>query len=161
MKMPNGNKACFLGIDVESSGNWILGDSFLRSAYVVYNLDTLSIGLAQTTFNSTSSNVKEIGGNDSSIGTSVSQTVTVYQSATGVLGPDAGATTVSIPASATGQYTLTGAITQAPTGKPTATATQSAASATSSSSGNGIIGSVEGSGLFLAATLVAALVAAL
>lgn len=162
-KMPNGNTACDLGMS--PSDDWILGDTFLRSAYVVYNLDNLAIGIAQTAFNVTSSNVKEIGGDNNGVGTSVSQTITVYQSATGVPGQDAGSTTVSIPASATGQFTLTGGITQAPTGTATGTATasgtQSAASATSSSSANGIVEHVEGSGLFLALTFVAALVAAL
>ncbi|CAG8970838.1 hypothetical protein HYALB_00000815 [Hymenoscyphus albidus] len=37
----------------------ILGDTFLRSAYVVYDLDSNVVGLAQTNFNSTSSRIVE------------------------------------------------------------------------------------------------------
>ncbi|RDL36107.1 Acid protease [Venustampulla echinocandica] len=37
----------------------ILGDSFMRSAYVVYDLDSNVIALAQTNFNSTSSSIVE------------------------------------------------------------------------------------------------------
>jgi hypothetical protein len=35
----------------------LFGDSFLRSAYVVYDLDNLRVGMAQTVFNSTESNI--------------------------------------------------------------------------------------------------------
>lgn len=37
----------------------ILGDTFLRSAYVVYDLDSNLVGLAQTNFNSTTSSIVE------------------------------------------------------------------------------------------------------
>lgn len=43
-------------------GEAILGDAVLRSAYVVYDLDNNQIGLAQTKFNVSSSNVQEISG---------------------------------------------------------------------------------------------------
>ena len=49
-----------------SSGNpsqpILLGDSFLRSAYVVYDLTNNQIGMAQTNFNTTKSSVVEITG---------------------------------------------------------------------------------------------------
>ena len=38
----------------------LLGDAFLRSAYVVYDLTNNQIGMAQTTFNTTETNVVEI-----------------------------------------------------------------------------------------------------
>lgn len=38
----------------------ILGDTFLRSAYVVYDMDNLEIGLAQANLNSTESNIQEL-----------------------------------------------------------------------------------------------------
>lgn len=38
----------------------LLGDTFLRSAYIVYDLDNLQIGLAPANLNSTSSNVQEL-----------------------------------------------------------------------------------------------------
>lgn len=38
----------------------ILGDTFLRSAYVVYDLDNLQIGIAPANLNSTSTNIQEL-----------------------------------------------------------------------------------------------------
>lgn len=38
----------------------MLGDTFLRNAYVVYDLQNNQISLAQTNFNATDSNVREI-----------------------------------------------------------------------------------------------------
>lgn len=45
----------------------ILGDSFLRSAYVVYDLVNLQIGLAPANLNSTSTNVQELKAGESSL----------------------------------------------------------------------------------------------
>ena len=59
----DGTEACYLGIDaVDDSlgGAIILGDTFLRSAYVVYDLENLQIAIAQTKFNATSSQVVAI-----------------------------------------------------------------------------------------------------
>lgn len=39
----------------------MLGDTFLRSAYVVYDLENNQISLAATNFNATGTNVQEIG----------------------------------------------------------------------------------------------------
>ncbi|KAI0474861.1 mitochondrial elongation factor g 1-like protein [Xylaria cf. heliscus] len=53
-----GQSACEFGIQNISSGSsFLLGDTFLRSAYVVYDLENNEIGLAPTDFNATSSNV--------------------------------------------------------------------------------------------------------
>lgn len=51
-----GEDACEFGIQNTSSTN-LLGDTFLRSAYVVYDLMNNEIGIAQTDFNATESNV--------------------------------------------------------------------------------------------------------
>lgn len=56
----NGQTACLFGIAPAGSGTNVLGDTFLRSAYVVYDLDNNQISLAQTVFNTTASNVLEI-----------------------------------------------------------------------------------------------------
>ena len=57
---------CLFGIAPSSGQVSILGDTFLRSAYVVYDLANNEISLAQTNFNSTNSNIREIGtGSDS------------------------------------------------------------------------------------------------
>ena len=58
----NGVEACLFGIAPAGAGAYVLGDTFLRSAYVVYDLDSDEISLAQTNFNATESNVKEITG---------------------------------------------------------------------------------------------------
>ncbi|KAK5135572.1 hypothetical protein LTR08_005052 [Meristemomyces frigidus] len=57
--LEDGTQACSFGIG-EAEGVIALGDSFLRSAYVVYDLDSKLIGLAQSDFDCTSSNVVEI-----------------------------------------------------------------------------------------------------
>jgi hypothetical protein len=55
-----GREVCILGISSAGSSTPVLGDTFLRSAYVVYDLDNNEISLAPTNFNATSSNIKEI-----------------------------------------------------------------------------------------------------
>lgn len=46
------------GVDLSSLG--LLGDTFLRSAYVVYDLDNKEVGIARANLNATGSNVVEI-----------------------------------------------------------------------------------------------------
>ncbi|KAK4976533.1 hypothetical protein LTR66_010838, partial [Elasticomyces elasticus] len=55
-----GKPVCILGIGPAGSSTPVLGDTFLRSAYVVYDLSANQISLAQTNFNSTSDNILEI-----------------------------------------------------------------------------------------------------
>ncbi|KAI0202182.1 eukaryotic aspartyl protease [Astrocystis sublimbata] len=55
-----GEEACLFGVAPAGSGTNVLGDTFLRSAYVVYDLDNNQISLAQTKFNATESSVKEV-----------------------------------------------------------------------------------------------------
>ncbi|KAI1170426.1 aspartic peptidase domain-containing protein [Nemania sp. FL0916] len=50
---------CSFGIQ-SLSGIYLLGDTFLRSAYVVYDLNNKKIGLAQANVNATGTNVMEI-----------------------------------------------------------------------------------------------------
>lgn len=80
----DGTEACSFGLDQTSENEPVLlGDTFLRSAYVVYDLDNQQIGLAQTNFESTSSNIVEIGGSGNVAGaSSVASAVTVKQTAT-------------------------------------------------------------------------------
>ncbi|EFX02669.1 aspartic-type endopeptidase [Grosmannia clavigera kw1407] len=56
----NGQDACLFGVAPAGSSTNVLGDTFLRSAYVVYDLSNNQISLAQTSFNATSTNVLEI-----------------------------------------------------------------------------------------------------
>ncbi|KAF2765328.1 acid protease [Teratosphaeria nubilosa] len=55
-----GQEICILGISPTGDSTPVLGDTFLRSAYVVYDLYNNEIALAQTDFNSTSDNILEI-----------------------------------------------------------------------------------------------------
>jgi hypothetical protein len=58
----NGHPICRLGLSAPSQPDepLLFGDTFLRSAYVVYDLDNLQIGIAQTLFNVTESNIQAI-----------------------------------------------------------------------------------------------------
>lgn len=72
------SNACLFGIqnigDSSSSSSSartadyaLLGDSFLRSAYVVYDLSNMQIGLAPANLNSTASNIQELKGGESNL----------------------------------------------------------------------------------------------
>jgi hypothetical protein len=63
----NGVTACLFGIAPAGQGTNVLGDTFLRSAYVVYDLDNNQISLAQTRFNSSTSDVQEIAAGSGSV----------------------------------------------------------------------------------------------
>jgi hypothetical protein len=58
---------CILGISDAGESTAVLGDTFLRSAYVVYDLSNNEISIAQTNFNSTTSSVKEISAGSSGV----------------------------------------------------------------------------------------------
>lgn len=55
------SQGCIFGIAPAGGSTAVLGDTFLRSAYVVYDLANNEISLAQTNFNATGSTVSEIG----------------------------------------------------------------------------------------------------
>jgi hypothetical protein len=65
---PGGVPACLFGIAPSGVNVPVLGDTFLRSAYVVYDLDNNQISLAQTKFNATGSNVVEFGSGKNAVG---------------------------------------------------------------------------------------------
>lgn len=55
---PNkGKAACQFGIQNITGSHFLLGDTFLRSAYVVYDLENNEIAIAPTDFNATTSNI--------------------------------------------------------------------------------------------------------
>lgn len=80
-----GSLDCVFGIAPALGDTPVLGDSFLRSAYVVYDLANNEISLAQTDFNATDSNIKEIGTGTTSVpdATPVSNAVQAAVSQTG------------------------------------------------------------------------------
>ena len=61
LSFQDGTPACLFGIAPSGNGPAVLGDTFLRSAYVVYDLANNEIALASTNFNSRGSDVHEIG----------------------------------------------------------------------------------------------------
>lgn len=62
----DGTEACMFGI-APATGTNVLGDSFLRSAYVVFDLDNNEISLAQSKVNATGTKVVEIGTGDDAV----------------------------------------------------------------------------------------------
>lgn len=78
---------CYLGI--HPSGDdpfYLLGDSFLRSAYVVYDLDNEQLAIAQTNFESEEEEIVEITSGPLPAATGVPQQFTVTGEATGAPG---------------------------------------------------------------------------
>ena len=128
----NGDEACILLMQATAPNNptTILGDSFLRSAYVVYDLDNNEISLAQAKLNSTSENIAVIPSGTaglsqaSSTATATASAYTFDNQATGV--PDAGAAATSIAAP-----------TDVPQSAPSPTYTGITASQSGGSSGSG------------------------
>jgi hypothetical protein len=66
-KFPDGVAACLFGIAPAGSSISVLGDTFIRSAYIVYDLSNNEISIAQTDFNATTSNIVEIGTGTSAV----------------------------------------------------------------------------------------------
>ena len=60
VKFSNGVDACLFGIAPSGGGTNVLGDTFIRSAYVVYDLSNNEISMAQSRFNVDSSKIVEI-----------------------------------------------------------------------------------------------------
>jgi hypothetical protein len=73
----DGTKACQLGIQAAGNLPILFGDTFLRSAYVVYDLANNQIGLAQTDFNATGSNVVEFASRGAKIPNAQMATATI------------------------------------------------------------------------------------
>ncbi|KAH0292263.1 candidapepsin-4 precursor [Aureobasidium namibiae CBS 147.97] len=74
---------CILGIAPADGTTPVLGDTFLRSAYVVYDITNNEISLAQTNFNSTGSNIMEITNTSIPDATGVASAVTSVSEQTG------------------------------------------------------------------------------
>ncbi|KAK9473653.1 aspartic peptidase domain-containing protein [Dipodascopsis tothii] len=142
----DGSDACMLSIfDSSSIGTSILGDTFLRSAYVVFDIDTDQIGMAQTVFNADSSSdiveidangLKAANGEGSAATASATVTATdVSETATATttgadttddalttLTTKAGTTHKTTAAVTTGETTPTGGVTVTQTVKASSTA---------------------------------------
>ncbi|KAL9596391.1 MAG: hypothetical protein Q9219_005826 [cf. Caloplaca sp. 3 TL-2023] len=64
LQFRDGSDACLLGVEGANIDFLLLGDTFLRSAYVVYDLESKTIALAQAKLNVSTSNVQEITGDN-------------------------------------------------------------------------------------------------
>ncbi|KKY25437.1 putative candidapepsin-4 precursor [Diplodia seriata] len=80
-----GQAVCILGIAPAGDSTSVLGDTFLRSAYVVYDLANNEISLAQTNYNATDSSIEEITTGTDSVpdATGVANAVSAVNVATG------------------------------------------------------------------------------
>lgn len=78
LSFKDGTEACVFGIVPAGDSTAVLGDTFLRSAYVVYDLANNEISLASTNFNSSDDDILEIGSGQNSVpgATQVSNPVT-------------------------------------------------------------------------------------
>lgn len=108
-KYSNGQTVCQLGIQPAGQLPTLFGDTFLRSAYVVYDLENNQIALAQTNFDAKGSNIVSFASKGAAIpsATEASNELAVSQTATG--NPRAGgATATGTGGSATYNPTATG-----------------------------------------------------
>ena len=97
----DGTQACLFGIAPAGSSTSVLGDTFIRSAYLVYDLANNEISIAQTNFNATGTNVQEIGTGTTAVpdATDVANAVTATA---GVAGGDiAGSVTLGLSGTST------------------------------------------------------------
>lgn len=134
-KFRDGNTACRWGI-LPSEGNPnLFGDTFLRSAYVVYNIAGNQVGIAATNFNATSQDIREIVAPSSLPGASATASGAAQQTHTGPVYLTAGiggaaATSATVSATGTGTWDL-------------GVGTKTAAAAASSSKAGGSSGSTK------------------
>lgn len=98
---PDKKSACGWGIRPAGNAPILFGDTFLRSAYVVYNLENNQLAIAQTNFNATRSNIVAIsdknvpGASATATGAAAAQTYSGYPLGTAAV-PTAVATATKI-----------------------------------------------------------------
>ena len=138
------SNACALGINGQDEEPYILGDTFLRSAYVVYDLKNNLIAIAQTNFNSTTSSIVDFTADATAIPniSGVASSVAVTETATGGLpvGGDHTATSGTGKTTATGSSSGSGA---------TTTGTGSSSSSTSKSAAVGSVPAFDATALMI------------
>ena len=85
LQFEDGSAACNFGVGLLPDNTPVLlGDTFLRSAYVIYDLENAEIAIGNTIFNTTDSNIVEIGsgtGNGVATISSVAPSVAVTNTA--------------------------------------------------------------------------------
>lgn len=128
------SNSCMFGITPSYPGINILGDTFLRSAYVVYDLDNNEISLANTNFNPGKDDILEIG-----TGTAPVPGATLVPSAISTATGN-GAATATVTATAT-----TGVV----SGTGSSTSTSKAIAAMPTANPNRLLSGLAGAGLLL------------
>ncbi|MCJ1244538.1 hypothetical protein MMC30_001736 [Trapelia coarctata] len=127
----DGSPACTFGLfPIENGQSILFGDTFLRSAYVVYDLDNLQIAIAPTVFNTTKSSVVEITSGSGTGASSVVTGITAKQTATKVAVPGIAKTatvTALGTAPALASFGALSGVRTATTGSSTASATTKSA----------------------------------
>ncbi|MCJ1390733.1 hypothetical protein MMC18_003594 [Xylographa bjoerkii] len=95
--------------------SYTLGDTFIRSAYIVYDLANNQISLAQTDFGATGSNVMEIGTGKNSVpsATGVANPATATVTGTAVIGGVTGTSTATGSSASSSKSSEAGPISQA------------------------------------------------
>jgi Eukaryotic aspartyl protease len=98
----DGTAACLFGIAPAGSATAVLGDTFIRSAYIVYDLSNNQISIAQTNFNATKSNVLEITASTSGVpsATAVQNAATATPGSSGGTVTSGSSTASSAPSTA-------------------------------------------------------------
>jgi hypothetical protein len=92
--LPDGRAECQILVTSENGNGVILGDSFLRSAYLVYDLENNEIAIAQAVLDATStSNIQTIPSGTGLPGVSSTATLILSENSATVTAPPAGATT--------------------------------------------------------------------
>ena len=92
----DGTEACSFGIYAAGKDPILFGDTFLRSAYVVYDLENDLIGLAQAKFNGGKANIEEFKAGETIPGVkSVASAVQVSQTFSGPLPTQQGTKTAT------------------------------------------------------------------
>jgi len=104
-----GQPVCILGIAPAGNSVAVLGDTFLRSAYVVYDLANNEISLAQTNFNATTQNVQEIQAGAGGVPNAKAVNDAVSTAAVGTGGPRVNGPSVTGAGSGSGMSSSTGA----------------------------------------------------
>jgi hypothetical protein len=117
-RFKTGRTACRWGILPAAGNPNLFGDTFLRSAYVVYNIEGNQVGIAQTNFNVTSKqDIREISATSSLPGASGTAAGAAQQTFSGPIFLSAGAAshtaTLGVDAVSTGTFDL-----GSPTHKP-------------------------------------------
>ncbi|MCJ1383447.1 hypothetical protein MMC17_006561 [Xylographa soralifera] len=143
----NGDGICKLAVDAGASGSVLLGDSFLRSAYVVFDLENNVISLAQASLNSTTSNIVVIDASPGIGATPIATTVAVTSlpSQTSVIPNTAAAAKPTAATVSLASVSPTFKMTATPTGK-SGGATGSAATASASKTSGAVAVKMPGMG---------------